>query len=88
MSVKDALASDFEETEEFRSFVSDYLDTFLAMAAGGPVDWYSRYGDAALDDSYDISWGSGIAESAATTVIEESAESAWDGELHLRGLGV
>ena len=32
VSVKDALASDFEETEEFRSFVSDYLDTFLAMA--------------------------------------------------------
>ena len=80
VSVKDALASDFEETEEFRSFVSDYLDMFLAMAAGGPVDWYSRYGDAALDDSYDISWGSGIAESAATTVIEESAESAWDGD--------
>lgn len=45
--------------------------------AGGLVQQIWR---AALDDSYDISWGSGIAESAATTVIEESAESAWDGD--------
>ena len=32
VSVKDAFTSDFEETEEFRSFVSDYLDIFLSMA--------------------------------------------------------
>ena len=79
VSVKDAFTSDFEETEEFRSFVSDYLDIFLSMAAGGPVNWYGRYGDVVTGDSEDIFWGSGTTESTMASVAEESAEAIWDG---------
>lgn len=76
VSTKDAFSSDYEDTKEFRRFVSDYLDTFLSMATGGPVNWYGRYGDVAY--SNDTSWNIGDIENTATAVVEEIAEQGWD----------
>ena len=73
---KDAFSSDYEDTREFRRFVSDYLDTFLSMATGGPVNWYGRYGDVAY--SNDTAWNIGDIENTATAVAEEIAEQSWD----------
>lgn len=76
VGVKDAFSSDYEDTKEFRRFVSDYLDTFLSMATGGPVNWYGRYGDVAYSD--DTTWNIGDIENTATAVVEEIAEQGWD----------
>ncbi|WP_343208824.1 HAMP domain-containing sensor histidine kinase [Anaerolentibacter hominis] len=43
--VKDAFASDFQDTSEFRETVTGYLEEFLGMAVEGPVSWSSYEGD-------------------------------------------
>lgn len=74
VSPKDAFASDYEDTKEFRRFVTDYLDAFLSMATGGPVNWYGRYGAY----SNDTSWNIGDIENTVTAAAEEIAEQSWD----------
>lgn len=66
VGIKDAFAQDYQDTEKFRYFVSNYLvDLFLPMAAGERVEgWYDSY-----DEMY--SWGSSDGE-----VTEGSAEIA------------
>ena len=42
--VKNAFIGDYQNTNEFRYYVSDYLERFLVMASGGNVStWYNYY---------------------------------------------
>ena len=42
--VSSAFSGDYQTTDEFRYYVSDYLERFLVMASGGNISsWYNYY---------------------------------------------
>lgn len=58
VSVEDAFAEDYQETQVFRSFISDKMQTFLSMAAGGTIDWYNP--DNYIGESWKTSWAGDV----------------------------
>lgn len=68
--IEQTFEEDYQNTDEFRGSISDYLESFLAMAVGGPVlgvgGYYYNYND--------YGWNTAAAENMETAV-EESAEA-------------
>lgn len=62
----DSAQGDYQNTARFRSYVADYLETFLAMGSGGPLSDYYHY-----DDYYDY-YGE------ETWSWSEEAAKAWE----------
>lgn len=79
VSIKDAFAQDYQDTERFQHFVSNYLvDLFLPMAAGEQVNWwYSEYSD----DSYWEDYDGEVTESSldAAAVVQDAVEGQYFG---------
>ena len=84
--VRDVFADDYQNTQAFRNQISNRLEQFLTMAAGGPVDgWYGWYDGYDGYDGVTISqglgyggegwnWGSAAAEGTAEALSEEEKE--------------
>ncbi len=68
-----ALQSDFQETEAFRSYLSEMMNRFIAMGAGGPLNgYYSDYYDVYAEDTF-------LIEKEATAVIQQDDVWYFDG---------
>ena len=68
-----ALQSDFQETEAFRSYLSEMMNRFIAMGAGGPLNgYYYDYYDVYAEDTF-------LIEKEATAVIQQDDVWYFDG---------
>ncbi len=71
--LKSALQSDFQETEAFRSYLSEMMGRFIAMGAGGPLNGnYSDYYDVYTEDAI-------LVEAEATAMVQEGGVWYFDG---------
>ncbi|WP_195283469.1 sensor histidine kinase [Harryflintia acetispora] len=61
--LRESFETDYQNTVEFRRDISGYLEDFLAMASGSPLDWYGYPYDGEYTYSY----------------AQESAEAAMEG---------
>ncbi len=71
--LESALQSDFQETEAFRSYLSEMMNRFIAMGAGGPLNgYYYDYYDVYAEDTF-------LIEKEATAVIQQDDVWYFDG---------
>lgn len=63
--IKEVFGEDYQNTDEFRYCMSDYLNTFLAMSIGGSI--YEDYGETAYE--YDPEYGE-LPDVSVQTAIE------------------
>ncbi len=71
--LESALQSDFQETEAFRSYLSEMMNRFIAMGAGGPLNGsFSDYHDVYAEDAF-------LIEEKATAVIRQDNVWYFDG---------
>lgn len=67
---------DWQETEQFRDTVADYVRQFLALGAGGEVSWVVY--DNTIEDVTYGSWQGDYAVATESAAVEEPVEEAAD----------
>lgn len=66
------LTRDYQETEQFRGYMEEYLSDFLALATGGTVGWYNGYYSGWYDGEV---WEGGYGYSNTVSAAVDTAVS-------------